>query len=68
MNEHYGSTQCQACYAQRLVSTHDKNVGTAGCSHCSLGVVNDKLEIMSYTNHLAGEIGDESQFEGITYR
>ncbi len=38
------------------------------CSHRSLGVVNDKLEMMSETNLLAGEIGEESQFEGITYR
>ncbi len=37
------------------------------CSHRSLGVVNDKLEMMSETNLLAGEIGEESQFEGITY-
>lgn len=37
-------------------------------SHRSLGVVNDKLEMMSETNLLAGEIGEESQFEGITYR
>ena len=37
-------------------------------SHRSLGVVNDKLEVMSAANHLAGEIGEDSQFEGITYR
>lgn len=37
------------------------------CSHRSLGVVNDKLEAMSAANFLAGEIGGESQFEGITY-
>ena len=37
------------------------------CSHRSLGVVNDELEAMSAANFLAGEIGGESQFEGITY-
>lgn len=37
------------------------------CSHRSLGVVDDELEAMSAANYLAGEIGGESQFEGITY-
>ncbi len=37
------------------------------CSHRSLGVVDDELEAMSAANFLAGEIGGESQFEGITY-
>lgn len=56
-----------SCLNQLQLQACD-NVILCWCSHRSLGVVNDKLEMMSETNLLAGEIGEESQFEGITYR
>ena len=56
-----------SCLNQLQLQACD-NVTFCWCSHRSLGVVNDKLEMMSETNLLAGEIGEESQFEGITYR
>jgi hypothetical protein len=37
-------------------------------SHRSLGHVDDRLEMLSTDNSFVGEMGEESQFEGLTYR
>lgn len=63
---HQVFTQCNLSESPRITLLQHGNIKS--CSHRSLGVVDDKLEMMSPDSHLAGEIGEESQFEGITYR